>query len=221
MADQLTGATGSFLVIGGAGRTGRRVADRLVGRGHGVTVASRRPRRVPDRVTALTVDLAKGFDPALLTGLAGVVVSVEPPSDSAGADALLHQGVETLAIEAAKSDLPVVLVSSIYSTRAHEHPEFAGIIRARAAGEEALRHSGTPYTIVRPGWLTESAAVGVRLEQGDTGDGSASRDAVADAVVEALFSTAARGKTFELYDDPGAPALGWPTAFAGLDTDAR
>ncbi|MEU0600959.1 NAD(P)-binding oxidoreductase [Streptomyces sp. NPDC006393] len=219
MTVQPSGQTQEFLVVGGAGRTGRRVVERLLARGHRVTVASRRPGRVPAGATAVRLDLAGGIDPELLEGSAGAVVSVEPPSDAGGADALLHRGVGALADAAAKAGVPVVLVSSIYSTRVDEHPQYAGIIRARAAGEEAVQRSGAAYTIVRPGWLGNGPAGGVRVEQGDTGDGSTSRDAVADAVVAALFDPAARGKTFELYDDAGAPPADWGAVFPGLAAD--
>jgi hypothetical protein len=82
-----------------------------------------------------------------------------------------------------------------------------------------LTYRAAPYTIVRPSWLTDRPATGVRLEQGDTGDGRISRDSVAAAVVAALFSPASRGKSFELYDDPSGSSIDWETAFAGLADD--
>ncbi|WP_433256824.1 SDR family oxidoreductase [Streptosporangium sp. CA-135522] len=211
---------GSFMVVGGAGRTGRRVVEALTGAGHQVTLASRRPGRSRDGLNAVILDLARGVDPELLAGMSGVVVSVEPPSDSAGADAVLNRGVASLAEVASRTGAQVVLVSQIYVTRARQHPGTAGIIEARARGEQALRISGAPYTIIRPSWLTDRPAGGVRLEQGDTGDGRISRDAVAAAAVAALSGPTALGKTFELYDDPSAPDTDWPAAFAGLAADA-
>jgi uncharacterized protein YbjT (DUF2867 family) len=207
----------TYLVIGGAGRTGRRVTDRLVRDGHDVIVASRHPRAAQARTVA--VDLSQDLDPSLLEGIVGVVVSVEPPMDTPGAEALLHHGVARLATQAATQHVPVVLISQIYVTRAGEHPEMAGVILARAAGEQALRASRTPYTIVRPGWLTEGPATGVRLEQGDTGDGQTSRDTVARAAVAALFAPQAIGKTFELYD--GDEQADWPALFTRLRCDTK
>jgi hypothetical protein len=55
---------------------------------------------------------------------------------------------------------------------------------------------------------------GVRLEQGDTGDGQVSRATVAQAAAAALDIAAARGKTFELYDDPTAGVPGWPALYS-------
>jgi uncharacterized protein YbjT (DUF2867 family) len=201
-----------YLVIGGAGRTGRRVVDLLGSAGHDVVVASRRSGTT-------RIDLAKRIDPAVLNGVDGVVVSVEPPMDAAGADALLNRGVAGLAQAAAKTGAQIILISQIYVTRAAEHPEMAGIIWARATGEQALRESGAPYTILRPSWLTNGPATGVRLEQGDTGEGQVSRKTVAQAAVAALVTPSARGKTFELYDDPAAGAPDWAAAFAALTED--
>ncbi|MDI2128488.1 SDR family oxidoreductase [Yinghuangia seranimata] len=212
-------SAGTFLVIGGSGRTGRLVVERLLARGARVTVAGRRPGNPPRGATTATVDLGRGIDPALLDGVTGVVVSVEPPADDRGAQAVMNHGVADLAAAAAKAGTKVVLVSQIYITRAHEHPSLAGIIVARAAGEEALRASGAPYAIVRPGWLTDAPAGGARLEQGDTGDGRTSRALVADATVAALFEPAASGKTFEVFDAPGAQVASWSDEFASLRRD--
>jgi uncharacterized protein YbjT (DUF2867 family) len=204
-----------YLIIGGAGRTGRRIADLLDRHSREVIIASRRPPATHPRT--VTVDLSRDLSPSLLDSIDGVAVSVEPPADTAGAEALLHHGVARLARQAAKTSTPVVLISQIYVTRASEHPGIAGIIRARAAGEQALRDSGTPYTIIRPGWLTDLPATGVQLEQGDTGDGKVSRDVVAAATVAAFLQPGAAGKTFELYDGSQRPS--WPALFARLQTD--
>lgn len=208
---------GSYLVVGGTGRTGRRIADLLAREAHEVIIASRRPSA--GYVRTVTVDLSRDLDPSLLDGIDGVAVSVEPPMDTPGAEAVLHHGVARLAAQAAVNKTHLVLISQIYVTRADEHPGMAGIIRARAAGERAVRDSDAPYTILRPSWLTDAPAAGVLLEQGDTGDGQVSRDTVANAAVAALFEPAAAGKTFELYDGDEKPD--WPTLFARLRSDPQ
>ncbi|MFJ9364498.1 SDR family oxidoreductase [Nocardia sp. NPDC101769] len=202
-----------YLVIGGTGRTGRQAVGLLRNLGHEVVVGTRRPRDEQ----SIAVDLASPLDPRLLAGVDGVIVSVEPPVDDAAADAVMNTGVGELAELAAAQKIPIVLVSQIYITRAAEHPDIAGIIRARGAGEQALRNSGAPYAIVRPSWLTNSPATGVHLEQGDRGDGRVSREIVAQAAVAALLYPESRGKTFELYD--GHTRVDWPTAFTALTAD--
>lgn len=207
-------ADGKYLVIGGSGRTGSLVTSLLVERGARVTVAGRRPRAAAG-VDTVVVDLSAGFDAGLLDGYDGVVVSVEPPTDDRGAEAVMHRGVAAVGEAAARGGVRVVLVSQIYITRAHEHPDMSGIIIARARGEEALRSSGAAYTIVRPAWLTAGPAAGIRLEQGDKGDGRISRASVAAACVAALESADAVGKTFEIYDASGA-LPDWSAEFAAL-----
>jgi uncharacterized protein YbjT (DUF2867 family) len=164
--------------------------------------------------------VSAGFDAGLLAGYEGVVVSVEPPTDDRGAEAVMHRGVAAVGEAAARSGARVVLVSQIYITRAQEHPDMAGIIVARGRGEEALRASGAAYTIVRPGWLTSGPAAGVRLEQGDKGEGRISRASVAAAAVAALTSGDAVGRTFELFDS-GTTLPDWPAEFAALAGDVR
>ncbi|MGD0561116.1 MAG: NAD(P)H-binding protein [Streptosporangiaceae bacterium] len=205
--------TDTYLIIGGAGRTGRRVADLLAREGYATVIASRRPGG-----GGVNVDLSRDLDPDLLAAIDGVVISVEPPAGTAGAEAVMHRGIANVAALAAAREIPVVLISQIYINRADEHPEIAGIIRARAAGEQAVRDSGAPYTIVRPAWLTDAPGTGVRLEQGDTGDGTISRLAVAEAAVAALLRPEARAKTFELYD--GEDPADWPALFASLRADS-
>ncbi|NIH87564.1 SDR family oxidoreductase [Amycolatopsis granulosa] len=201
----------TFVVVGGTGRTGRRIADRLSGGGHRVVAAS--------RSSEPALDLTGKPDPALFTGAEGVVIAVEPPKDPEAAEAAMHHGIAAIAEIAARDDIPVVLVSQIYLTRPAAHPEMSARIEARARGEQALRDSGAQYTIVRPSWLHDLPAAGVRVEQGDTGEGRVSRDAVADAAVAALFDPAASGKTFELYDDADSPRPDWPSVFAALHPD--
>ncbi|WP_431878776.1 SDR family oxidoreductase [Amycolatopsis sacchari] len=203
----------SFVVVGGTGRTGRRVAGLLERDGHRVVVTGRVAAE-----GAVRLDLAEP-DPAVFAGADGIVVCVEPPADPAEAEAVVHHGIAAVATVAAREDVPVVLVSQIYVTRGAKHPEMGARIEARARGEQALRESGAQYTIVRPSWLHDRPADGVRVEQGDTGEGRISRDAVAAAVVAALFDPSASGKTFELYDDPDSPEPDWSTLFAALKPD--
>ncbi|MGV9664922.1 SDR family oxidoreductase [Nocardia niigatensis] len=202
-----------YLVIGGTGRTGRRAVDLLRHLGHEVLVGTRRPREEQ----SVAVDLANPLDPLLPAGIDGIIVSVEPPVDDAAADAVMSTGIGRLAELAAAEKIPVVLISQIYITRAAEHPDMAGIIRARGAGEQALRNSGAPYVIVRPSWLTDASPTGAHLEQGDRGDGRVSRDTVAQAAVAALLHPESHGKTFELYDGPNP--VDWPSAFTALTAD--
>ncbi|CAL2274298.1 unnamed protein product [Prunus armeniaca] len=67
------------------------------------------------------------------------------------------------------------------------------------AGEDLIRESGIPYTIVRPCALTEEpAGANLIFDQGDNITGKISREEVAQICVAALESPYASGKTFEV-----------------------
>jgi len=217
----------SVLVIGGAGRTGRHVVSRLLARGVHVRVLSRRARLMAGE----GVEPAPGdiTDPvavaAALEGVDGCVVVVESANDDRlpnGPRAVHHEGARHV-VAAAAPGTHVVLVSQIYITRPHAYPAVAATIRARGAGEDVVRASGLPATVVRPSWLTDAPGgqEGLRLEQGDTGEGEVAREDVAEVVVQALLHPEARGRTFELYGVPGEPPADWGAAFAALAPDAR
>ncbi len=74
------------------------------------------------------------------------------------------------------------------------------------AGEQHLRLSGVPYTIVRPGWITGTHSGQSRLvaEQGDkaTRGGSTSCYDIAAVCCAALTDPDARNVTLELFSRP-------------------
>jgi uncharacterized protein YbjT (DUF2867 family) len=212
----------TVLVIGGSGRTGRQIVDRL-------RRESSRPVRVLSRhgsdldaepfVGSITdrTDVQRAAGDA-----AGVVICVESSEQPGpnGPEAVHFHGVENV-IAAVPPAAHIVLVSQIYITRPEAFEQVRDVILARRRGEETLRASGRPYTIVRPSWLSDEPGgeQGIRFEQGDTGEGGITRADVAAVVVAALGSSSARGKTFEIYNEPGTPPRDWDGAFAALAKD--
>ncbi|MBF9070782.1 SDR family oxidoreductase [Streptacidiphilus fuscans] len=219
-------------VIGGAGRVGGLVARRLAEEGARVRVVSRNPRhapqRVPSGVEVFEADVREADTLRVaLRGCAGVVFSVEPGTAESGPDSpesTMYDGVRNvLAAATAEGERPYfVLVSQIFVTR-REHPmnAYGRLLDWRLRGEDAVRESGLPYTVVRPSWLTDEHFAGerVRLEQGDSGQGWVSRADVAEACVQALRSPTAENRTFELYNEPGAVSEDWTGRFARLAPD--
>lgn len=212
-------------VIGGSGRTGKRVVERVHALGAGVRVLSRRPRtgRRGVEIIAGSITDAESVVQAM-TGADGVVVVVESAEQDGGPNGpeqVHFHGMQHVIAAAGDRDCQIVLVSQIYITRPERYPQVRNVIHWRDQAERALRASGLPYTIVRPAWLTDEPAgrQGVRLEQGDTGEGEVSRADVAEACAQAFFAPASRGKTFELYNGPGQTHTDWNGLFAALHLD--
>ncbi|CAN6278079.1 unnamed protein product [Urochloa humidicola] len=77
--------------------------------------------------------------------------------------------------------------------------ELGSILTYKLKGEDLIRESGIPYTIVRPCALTEEpAGADLIFDQGDNITGKISREEVALICVAALASPNAVGKTFEV-----------------------
>jgi uncharacterized protein YbjT (DUF2867 family) len=137
----------------------------------------------------------------------------------------MYRGVRHLleACQQNNSTPHVVLVSQIYVTRSQHSMNAQGrLLDWRLRGEDAVRLSGLEYTIIRPSWLTHghSAGEGVRLEQGDTGDGQVSIGDVATACLQGLFEPLASGKTFEIYNVAGR-SPSWTELLRGLKSDSE
>ncbi|GAA3436571.1 SDR family oxidoreductase [Kutzneria kofuensis] len=219
-------------VVGGAGRTGRLVARRLLAAGAEVRVASRSATRgakdlVADGARAFDVDVRDGSGlEAALAGARAVVYSVEPGTDNSGPnrpETTMYQGVRRV-LELCPPDLGrFVLVSSIYVTHPeHQFNEWGRLLDWRLRGEDAVRASGLPYTVIRPSWLIDRHNRGiaaVRLGQGDQGDGQVSREDVAEACVQAIALPEAAGLTFEMYNKAGAAPDSWSPLFSALVKD--
>ncbi len=92
----------------------------------------------------------------------------------------------------------------------------------KAKGEVHLRASGVPYTIVRPGGLTDEPGgqAGIALQQGDEGSGTIPRADVAAVMIAALDNPDALGKTFEVISDDQAKRDAWRTGFSALRRDS-
>ncbi|MEN2740943.1 NAD(P)H-binding protein [Microbacterium sp. X-17] len=179
----------NILVLGGTGKTGSAVVERLQARGHDVRVGSRRG------TPPFSWEDPQGWD-ALLDGIERVyIVHPFPAGDEPGAQvaafarAAVAHGVDRL-----------VLLS------AH------GWEDAATVAETGVRESGATWTIVRPSWFDQnfedpSFFMGFRdaIRQGelaipfgqarywfiDTGD-------IADVVVAALLDDGHAGQAYDL-----------------------
>ncbi|UCG73531.1 MAG: SDR family oxidoreductase [Chromatiales bacterium] len=136
-----------------------------------------------------------------------------------------YEGVKHLAGAARTAGVKhFVLVSAMGVTRSGgSHDRMANIMHWKLKGENALRTSGVPYTIVRPGGLTDEAGgtFGTLVAQGDNqGPGQTNRIDVARICVRALTDPAARNVTLEVVKDASQPVV--PSdgdVFSGLKAD--
>ncbi len=220
------------LVAGATGGTGQQIVRELNAAGYRVRALVRDPagaRKVlGDEVEYATGDVRQRATlDAALQGVRYAISAIgatrKDPAN--GPEFVDFQGVRNLADAAAAARLDqLVIVSSAGVTRL-DHPlnrMFDNVLIWKGKGEDAVRASGVPYTIVRPGGLTNQpgGASGVRLEQGDKGTGFIPRGDVARVCVAALKSPAARNRTFEAYSAPGSgPDMDWDAAFGQLAPD--
>ena len=144
-------------------------------------------------------------------------------------------GVSNLVQAAPKNLRRFAFVSSCGVTRKEEFPysllNAFGVLEAKGKGETAILRAGLPYTILRPGQLTDGpytsrdfnslvqastdGKLGVVVAAGDTLNGQTSRIDVAAACVACLESAAAKNKAFELVSKGDRPAkIDWETLFA-------
>ncbi|MDB9373614.1 CIA30 family protein [Nodularia sphaerocarpa] len=99
--------------------------------------------------------------------------------------------------------------------------QLGGILTWKLKGEDSLRASGIPYTIVRPCALTEEAG-GKELifEQGDNIRGKISRDDVAELCVRSLQQSDAHNITLEVKSGENhANYINWQQLFSNLQPD--
>lgn len=219
------------LVAGATGGTGQQVVRELNAAGYRVRALVRDPASarpvLGDGVEYATGDVReRSTIDAALTGvryaIAAIGASRKDPAN--GPEFVDYQGVRNLADAAAAAKLDQLVVVSSAGVTQTDHPinrMFGNVLIWKGKGEDAVRASGVPYTIVRPGGLTDrpGGQSGVRLEQGDRGTGFIPRADVARVCVAALKSPAARNRTFELYSAQTGPDMDWDAAFGKLAAD--
>jgi uncharacterized protein YbjT (DUF2867 family) len=188
------------LVIGGTGKTGRRVAERLAARGIPVRIGSRSANPAFDWEDpsgwAAALD---GAGAAYITYYPDLAAPGAPEAVRALVDQALAQGVRRL-----------VLLSG----RGEEEAQQA---------EQVLQASGADWTIVRASWFSQNFSEGVvrdgviageiALPAGDVGEPFVDADDIADVVVAALTED---GHVGQLYEVTGPRLLTFAEAAAEI-----
>jgi uncharacterized protein YbjT (DUF2867 family) len=180
-----TGTTGTTLVLGGTGKTGRRVVERLTARGVPVRVGSR------SADPAFDWDREDTWAPAL-RGVQSVYVSFYPDLAAPGA---------TTAIEAFAKAAKASGVRRLVLLSGRGEPEAQRC-------EQIVQNAGMEWTILRASWFAQNfsenfmldpiLAGEVALPVGDVREPFIDADDIADAAVAALTEDKHMGQLYEL-----------------------
>lgn len=173
------------LVLGGTGKTGRRVVDRLQASGHAVRVGSR------SAVPAFDWDREAGWD-AALKGVTSVYITYSPDLAMPGATDAIQAFVE----KAKRAGVQRLVILS-----GRGEPE-------AQACEKIVQQSGLEWTVVRASWFyqnfSEAAfldmvlAGTITLPAGDQLEPYVDADDIADVVVAALTQDHHNGEVYEV-----------------------
>lgn len=178
-------AAAPFLVIGGGGKTGRRVIERLEALGHDVRGASR--------------SSSPSFDwnddgnwNEVLAGVKALYVTYHPDLSVPGASDHIRA---LLAIAKAQGVERIVLLSG----RGEEEAELC---------ERLVLHSGIPATIARCGWFNQNFSESffrdllmsgtLAVPNAHVGEGYVDADDIADVVTVALTGDGHEGRIYQL-----------------------
>jgi uncharacterized protein YbjT (DUF2867 family) len=177
--------TGTIVVIGGTGKTGRRVVDRLVSAGHATRSSSRSTTPAFDWNDPQTWD-------ASLAGASAVYITYYPDLAFPGVSDLIGEFARKAVAHGAQR---LVLLSG----RGEEGAE---------ASEQQVRDAGVEWTIVRCSWFNQNFSEDFFLESvqageivvpaGDDVEPFVDADDIADVVVAALTEPGHSGQVYEL-----------------------
>jgi uncharacterized protein YbjT (DUF2867 family) len=228
--------TGLVLVAGATGRTGQHVVEQLLARGQPVRVLARDEARAReifgDRVQVAIGDIRSPDGlAAAMTGVRYVVSttgSTQRTDPTNTPEAVDYRGIRNLVdgALAAGGVQHFVLLTSMGITQLTHPLNRAGnnVLIWKGLGENAVRFSGIPYTIVRPGGLNDEPGgqVGIRAGQGDSmAQNFIPREDVAAVCVNAIGNPDAVNKTLEIVGDPASSGVNWEAFFKPLKADEQ
>ncbi len=224
------------LVVGATGGTGQEVVAQALAKGYPVRALVRDEEAARslfgNRVTYAVGDVREPR--TLSAAMRGVTYVVSALGSNAARDPENNPervdfgGVRSLAQAAQAAGVKHFVLTSSMGVTNPEHQLNAildDILNWKFKGEESLRDSGVPYTIVRPGSLNygPGGRHGIRVMQGDPQDvvGQIPRADVAAVLVNALGRKEAHGRTFEIVGDPDTESVDWSSFYSALKPDVR
>lgn len=198
-------------IAGGHGKIARRLTRLLKGNGDEVVSLIRNPDHSDDVrsdggepvVVDLEADDAGRVAEAIDDADAVVFAAGAGPGSGAARKETMDYGGAVKLIDAAKQRGVgrYLMVSSMGADPNARDGQTAPYFRAKGKADEALRESGLPYTIIRPGGLTEDPGTGRVRIASHVERGTIPRDDVALTLFELLKRVAEpEGITFELVE---------------------
>ena len=173
------------LVLGGTGKTGRRVAERLEAKGHKVRIGSR------SALPAFDWDNEKSWD-ACLNGVTAAYITYTPDLAMPGATDAIQAFVDLAKRRGVKR---LVLLSGRGESEAQ-------------ACERIVQSSGLNWTIVRASWFSQNFSEGafidmvlkgaITLPAGDQLEPFVDVDDIADVAVAAFTQEGHNGQIYEV-----------------------
>ena len=189
-----------ILVLGGTGKTGRRVAERLSNAGHAVRIGSRSAEPRFDWDDQAT------WAPAL-QGMKSVYIAYQP--DLAVPEAL--PAVQAFCGQAIESGATRLVLLSGRGEFEAEQCEAA--LQATSAEWTILRASWFSQNFSENFWLDGALAGEIALPVGDVAEPFVDAEDIADIAFAALTQS---GHAFQLYEITGPRALSFPEAIAEI-----
>lgn len=225
----------NVLVVGATGSIGRLVVEEAVKQGYTVRALVRSQAKAVQLPTAAQIVIGDVTRPDTLAAAVNDIDAIvfTLGSDGAGkvgAETVDYGGVRNILAALGSRKVRIALMTSIgvtnrtgsynRSTEAHDW---------KRRSERLVRASGSPYTIVRPGWFDYNKSDEHKLlflqgdtrQAGNSSDGVIARSQIAEVLVRSLCSAHALRKTFELVAEKGAAQKDLELLFAALDPDAQ
>lgn len=220
----VTDANGPVLVIGASGSLGQHVIQQLRQAKRAVRAYARTTTEADAiELTGATVQVGSLIDQLRLAkaiqGISGILWTVEsrPAMTPADLDIAEHKSLRALIAVLEGATMPLVVCSAMGTLDPDSNPPLAKLLATKRKAELALEETKLPYTIVRPGGMTENpGGGGVLLRPSIDTVGRIARADVATIMIAALARDDARGKTFEIINKDGAPKASEAKVFEGL-----
>ncbi|KAL5218730.1 hypothetical protein ABZP36_019414 [Zizania latifolia] len=248
------------LVVGGTGGVGQLVVASLLSRNIKTRLLLRDPAKAVSlfgkqdesafQLYKADTRNAADLDPEMFEGVTHVICTTGTtafPSKRWDGDNTPERvdwdGIRNLVSTMPQTIKRLVLVSSIGVTKYNELPwsimNLFGVLKYKKMGEDFVRNSGIPFTIIRAGRLTDGpytsydlntllkATAGERravvMGQGDKLVGEVSRLVVAEACIQALDIESTEGQIYEINsvkgEGPGSDPEKWKELFRSVQSN--